>query len=175
MCLLLGEFLRETLTLGGEARISVARELRLVDRFLAIERVRFGDRLDVDVRADRDADPCLVPPLLLQPLIENAVTHGIAHLLERGTVRVSATRTPNRLSIVIENPCDPERPRGTGAGVGVANVRSRLRALYGNEASMTSSEQAGMWRLEVSLPAMAPLSDDAAVVMPEPAMTSEAR
>jgi sensor histidine kinase YesM len=175
MCLLLGEFLRETLTLGGEVRISVARELRLADRFLAIERVRFGDRLDTEVRADTEAELCQVPPLLLQPLIENAVTHGIAHLLERGTVRVSASRTPARLSIVIENPCDPDRPRGTGAGVGVSNVRSRLKALYGNEASMTSSEHGGIWRMELSLPAVVPASDAAPSARPEPAETSEAR
>ena len=123
MCLLLAEFLRETLALGSESRITVARELKLVDRFLAVERIRFGDRLDVDLAADASAATCLVPPLLLQPLVENAVTHGIAHLLERGTIRIAASRTPARLSIVVENPCDPDRPRGTGAGVGVSNVR----------------------------------------------------
>ncbi len=148
MCLLLGEFLRETLALGSESRITVARELKLVDRFLAVERIRFGDRLDVDLAADASAAACLVPPLLLQPLVENAVTHGIAHLLERGTIRIAASRTPARLSIVVENPCDPDRPRGTGAGVGVSNVRARLRALYGAEAIVNSSEQGGVWRME---------------------------
>ena len=79
MCLLLGEFLRETLALGGEDRITLSRELALLDRFLAIERVRFGDRLRAELRAG-DAGGCFVPPLLLQPIVENAVTHGIAHL-----------------------------------------------------------------------------------------------
>ena len=63
MCLLLAEFLRETLALGA-SRITVARELKLVDRFLAVERIRFGDRLDVDLAADASAATCLVPPLL---------------------------------------------------------------------------------------------------------------
>jgi uncharacterized membrane protein (DUF441 family) len=155
MCLLLGEFLRETLALGSESRITVARELKLVDRFLAVERIRFGDRLDVDLSADAGAERCLVPPLLLQPLVENAVTHGIAHLLDRGTIRIVASRTPARLSIVVENPCDPDRPRGTGAGVGLANVRARLRALYGAEAIVNSSERGGVWRMELSFPATA--------------------
>jgi sensor histidine kinase YesM len=153
MCVLLGEFLRETLALGAESRITLARELKLVDRFLAVERIRFGDRLDVDLAAAADAEPCLVPPLLLQPLVENAVTHGIAHLLGRGTIRIAATRTTARLSIVIENPCDPDRPRSTGAGVGVSNVRARLRALYGAEAIVNSIEQRGVWRMELSFPA----------------------
>jgi two-component system sensor histidine kinase AlgZ len=153
MCLLLAEFLRETLALGSEGRITVGRELKLVERFLSVERIRFGDRLDVDLKVDVEAEPCLVPPLLLQPLVENAVTHGIAHLLDRGTIRVAATRTPARLSIVVENPCDPDRPRGTGAGVGVSNVRARLRALYGAEAVVNSSEEGGVWRMELSFPA----------------------
>ncbi len=93
-----------------------------------------------------------MPPLLLQPLVENAVTHGIAHLLDRGTIRIAASRTPGRLSIVVENPCDPDRPRGTGAGVGVANVHARLRALYGGDAVVNSTEREGVWRMELSLP-----------------------
>jgi sensor histidine kinase YesM len=153
MCLLLGEFLRETLALGSESRITLARELKLADRFLAVERIRFGDRLDVELSSDGDIEGCLVPPLLLQPLVENAVTHGIAHLLERGTIRIAASRTPERVSIVVENPCDPERPRRTGAGVGVSNVRNRLQALYGSEAIVKSTEQSGVWRMELSFPA----------------------
>ena len=155
MCLLLGEFLRETLALGAESRITVARELKLVDRFLAVERIRFGDRLDVDLSSDQEAEGCLVPPLLLQPLVENAVTHGIAHLLDRGTIRIAASRTPARLTIVVENPCDPDRPKSRGAGVGVSNVRARLRAVYGTEAIVNSTEQGGVWRMEISCPATA--------------------
>jgi two-component system, LytTR family, sensor histidine kinase AlgZ len=155
MCLLLGDFLRETLALGGESRITVARELKLAERFLAVERIRFGDRLDVEIAADAGAESGHVPPLLLQPIVENAVTHGIAHLLDGGTIRIAATRTPARLSIVVENPCDPERPRSKGAGVGLANVRARLRALHGGDAMLVTGEQDGRWRVELSFPAAA--------------------
>ena len=113
----------------------MARELKLVERFLAVERIRFGDRLDVEIAADAGAEPCTVPPLLLQPLVENAVTHGIAHMLDGGTIRIAASRTPARLSIVVENPVrSGSAAIGTGTGVGLANVRARLRALYGAEA-----------------------------------------
>jgi LytS/YehU family sensor histidine kinase len=94
-----------------------------------------------------------VPPLLLQPIVENAVTHGIAHMLDGGTIRIAATRTPARLSIVVENPCDPDRPRSKGAGVGLANVRARLRALHGADAVVSTGEQGGRWRVELSFPA----------------------
>ena len=152
MCLLLGEFLRETLALGSEDRITVSRELALLDRFLAIERVRFGDRLRAELRAG-DAGGCFVPPLLLQPIVENAVTHGIAHLIEGGTIRVSADRNGPWLRIVVENPCDPDRPRRRGAGVGLANVRARLRAMHGADAGLTAGEAHEVWRVELTLPA----------------------
>ena len=153
MCLLLADFLRDSLALGAEVRIPLARELELAGRFLEVERVRFGDRLRVVMDAG-DAGACLVPPLVLQPLVENAVTHGIAHAVAGGTVRVSAVCTTGRLTIVVENPADPERPRKPGTGVGLANVRSRLRALFGAEASVHWGEQDGRWRVELALPAI---------------------
>src|SRR5688572_28459421 len=154
MCVLLGEFLRETLAFGGEDRITVAREFALPERFLAIERVRFGDRLRAELHAG-EAGGCFVPPLLLQPLVENAVTHGIAHLIEGGTIRVSAERNGAWLHIIVENPCDPDRPRRGGAGVGLANVRARLRATHGGDAALLAGERNDTWRVEVTLPAAA--------------------
>jgi two-component system, LytTR family, sensor histidine kinase AlgZ len=153
MCLLLGDFLRETVALGGEARITLARELKLVQRFLDVERIRFGDRLDVELTVDPTAEACLVPPLLLQPIVENAVTHGVAHLLERGTIRIAASCTPQRVSVLVENPCDPDRPRRTGTGVGLSNVRARLKTLFGSDADVNAAEHDGAWRVEVTFPA----------------------
>jgi signal transduction histidine kinase len=154
MCLLLGDFLRQTVALGGADRITLSREVALIENFLAIERVRFGDRLTAAVDAGNAGD-CLVPPLLLQPLVENAVTHGIAHLLEGGAVRVTAGRDGGWLRIVVDNPCDPDRPKRAGTGVGLANVRARLRALHGDEATLVAEERADRWHVELRLPAVA--------------------
>jgi hypothetical protein len=151
MCLLLADFLRDSLALGSADRITVGRELALAGRFLEIERVRFGSRLQVEL-AFSGAGDCLVPPLLLQPIVENAVTHGVAHVLAGGTIRITAARGSAALSIVVENPCDPERPRRTGTGLGLANVRARLRALYGDNAPLSAAEVDGVWRVELSLP-----------------------
>jgi hypothetical protein len=163
MCLLLAEFLRESLALGAEDRIPLARELKLAEKYLEVERVRYGDRLRLEVETG-GADECLVPSLLLQPIVENAVTHGVAHNLDGGLVRVTASQSPARVTMVVENPCDPDRPRRSGGGVGLANVRSRLRALYGNEATVNASERNGLWRVEISVPASA----DAATGKPDP-------
>jgi LytS/YehU family sensor histidine kinase len=153
MCLLLGDLLRDSLALGSEPQITLARELALIGRFLEVERIRFGERLGIDI-SPGDAAACMVPPLLLQPIVENAVTHGIAHLLDGGVVRVAAGRADGVLRIVAENPCDPDRPRRGGTGVGLSNVRARLRALHGAQATVSAGEQNGVWRVEVILPAL---------------------
>jgi two-component system sensor histidine kinase AlgZ len=151
MCLLLAQFLRESLQLGSQDRIPLARELKLVEHFLEVEKVRFGDRLQVSI-TDGDAGSALIPPLLLQPIVENAVTHGIAHVLEGGTVTITVSRSEALLTIVVQNPCDPDRPRRTGTGFGLANVRGRLAALHGSEARLQTSEVDGMWRTELVVP-----------------------
>jgi hypothetical protein len=151
MCVLLADFLRDSLALGSEQRIPLARELALAARFLEIERVRFGERLKVDLNA-AGADACLVPPLLLQPIVENAVTHGVAHVVTGGTIRVTALQGSTTLTITVENPCDPDRPRRTGTGLGLANVRARLRALYGDNAHIAASESGGTWRVDLLVP-----------------------
>lgn len=151
MTVLLGQFLRESLAVGSQPHITLAQELRLVAQYLEIEQVRFGARLESDVDAG-GADAALVPPLLLQPVVENAVTHGIAHTLNGGTLRIAASATPSLLRIVVDNPCDPDRPRRTGTGVGLANVRARLRALHESNAWLTTTEQDGVWRTEIVLP-----------------------
>ena len=152
MTILLGDFLRESLALGSAERIPLAKELALAEKFLQIERVRLGDRLQVRMSAGNAGD-CLVPPLVLQTIVENAVTHGVAHVLEGGVVTVSAECTPARLTLIVENPADPDRPRKTGTGLGLANVRSRLRALFGADASIHWAEHEGQWRVELALPA----------------------
>jgi two-component system, LytTR family, sensor histidine kinase AlgZ len=153
MCVMLADLLRESLRMGTRDRITLARELALAERYLALERIRYGGRLQGDVQADESAGSCAMPPLLLQPLVENAVTHGVAHLLDGGCVRVAAARHADRLRIVVENPCDPERPRRTGGGVGISNVRARLAAMYGNDAHVGVREDAGRWIVELAMPA----------------------
>src|SRR6266852_2011097 len=80
MCILLADFLRMTLGLGEKELVPLREELELLQRFLAIEKVRLGERLHVDVHVEAQAQTCMLPPLLLQPLVENAIIHGIANL-----------------------------------------------------------------------------------------------
>jgi hypothetical protein len=151
MCLLLADFLRDTLALGARERIPLSSELALARRFLAIEQVRFGDRLQVDIAAD-GAESCEVPPLVLQPLVENAVTHGVAHLVEGGTVRIRADRRVASLVVTVDNPCDADRPAGRGTGLGLRNVRERLESAYGHDALVYLEETGGRFVVRVEMP-----------------------
>jgi len=152
-CILLGDFLRRSLTLGARDSVSLADELKLAEDLLAIEKVRFGDRLRHERRADEAALACPVPPLLLQPLVENAVTHGIAQSLDGGTVRLLAERRGERLRLTIENPRDPDTPGRKGTGIGIENVRRRLEALYGRAAELRVVAGPATFRVELVLPA----------------------
>jgi hypothetical protein len=152
LCVRLGDFLRRSLTLGAREQIPLAEELDLAETLLSIEKVRFGDRLTHEVRMNEGVRGCTVPPLVLQPLVENAVTHGIAQMLDGGSVRIEAERRGARLLIAVENPRDPDSPDPAGAGIGLQNVRRRLAALYGDEADVRVRPEAGSFRVEVRLP-----------------------
>jgi len=134
MCIQLAGFLRRTLAVGEKASISIGEELGLARSYLEVERIRFGKKLAVEENLEPSGRDCLVPPLLLQPLVENAVAHGISTLPEGGAVRLEASRSGNRLRIVIENPYDPNAPERPRGGLGLKIVRDRLAALYGSDA-----------------------------------------
>ena len=145
MCLLLGDFLRQTLALGGADRITLSREVALIENSLAIERVRFGDRLTVAVDAG-DAGDCLVPPPLLQPLVENAVTHGIAQA--RGRDGQGHGRPRRRLAAGRgRQSLRSGSPKRGGTGVGLANVRAGCARCTGRTPRWwpRSARTSGMW------------------------------
>ena len=152
MAQLMADFFRLTLRIGSRERITVSEEIDLVSRYLAIEQVRFGARLATRIEVDDAAAQCLVPPLLLQPLVENAVRHGIASVVEGGTIDVVATAEDGVLRIRIENPADPERPDQRGEGIGLPNARGRLAAISNGRASLRAEEGEGRYRVEIELP-----------------------
>jgi sensor histidine kinase YesM len=152
MCLLLAEFLRTTLRVSSEERIPMAEEMKLAERFLSIEQVRFGERLHVEQSIDESALECQVPPLVLQPLLENAVGHGIAGLIDGGTIRLDIARRGDRVSITVENPRDPDAmPRKQG-GVGLENVRKRLALVFGGAARLDAASSPTGFRVAIDLP-----------------------
>jgi two-component system sensor histidine kinase AlgZ len=153
MTLRLADFFRHSLGLDADRKVALEQEVALVRDFLAIEQVRFGERLRFEAEVTREAQACLVPPMLLQPLVENAVKHGIGQMLGPGLVRLGAVRAGSLLRISLENDVDPDARAGQGAGVGLENVRRRLAAAYGHEASARWGRDGERFRVELSLPA----------------------
>ena len=154
MCERLGEFLRRTLSLGAQEAVPLGEELALVDRYLDIEQVRFGDRLRVERTLAPEAATCRVPPLLLQPLVENAVKHGIQHCLEGGAIRLEARRENGRLVLSVDNPVDPDSVSKPGEGVGLANVRRRLEMFHARDGHLWAERGERRFRVTLELPAV---------------------
>jgi two-component system, LytTR family, sensor histidine kinase AlgZ len=165
MCVLLSNFLRSTLGLGEQAAIPLGEELAMARSYLAIERVRLGERLRVEEAIEPGCEAYPVPPLLLQPLVENAVVHGIANLVEPGVIRIGVRRRDEELAITIENSFDPEslpaqRPPGPGGtapgriprGFGLVSAKKRLAAHFDGQAALATSADEDIFTVEITLP-----------------------
>jgi two-component system LytT family sensor kinase len=137
----LSALLRTTLDRSAAGEVPLSEEIDFMDRYLAIEQIRFQDRLRVDIRADDDALSAVVPNLILQPLVENAVRHGIARRSNARSLTIRGARQNGSLVLEVEDD-GPGLPAGwtltppEGSGVGLANVRSRLERMYGEHARL---------------------------------------
>lgn len=152
MCLRLSEFLRTTLRFGDRLQIPLEEELALAKVYLEVEQVRFGSRLSIEQDIDPACRQCAVPPLIIQPLVENAVKHGVATMLEGGLIQLRCRHVDKRLEFSIVNSFDPESPSPRRNGVGLVNVRNRLQARYGDAARMQVRVEGTQYRVELSVP-----------------------
>jgi hypothetical protein len=152
MCVRLSDFLRSSLRMGERETVPLREELELAHNYLGVEQVRFGGRLRVEQHIAPGCDAGLVPPLLLQPLVENAVKHGIASLVEGGTIRLEARLVENALHIAVENPFDPEGATARKNGLGLQIVKRRLEARYGDRADMVTQSEEHRYRVEILVP-----------------------
>lgn len=145
------------------APVSLASELALARRYLAIEELRFGSRLQVDWALDETVGRAELPPLVLQPLVENAVRHGIEALPEGGQLRIATSRSLGRAVVEIVNPLPfktaspaPGARRVAGHGIALANVRERLRLLHDLQGEFEAGEVQvdghAVWRVRLAVP-----------------------
>ena len=156
LCVLLADFLRGSLAVGERGMVSLDEELRLARAYLDIERIRLGDRLAVDIRVSPPAGEVRLPALLLQPLVENAITHGIATCAQGGTLSLEARITPSMLVVTVTNPFDPQAPPRRGresgsGGMGLTNVSRRISTFY-HGAILTTRREADRFTSTLVLP-----------------------
>jgi len=134
----LSEFLRRASENSHRSQVTLAEEVEYLQRYVNLQQVRFGERLRVNLEIPADLLDAQVPNLLLQPLVENAIKHGVAKRVVGGNVRVTGARREGsvRLSVYNDGPGFPEDWESSGAGVGLANLRTRLRILHGNASDL---------------------------------------
>jgi two-component system LytT family sensor kinase len=133
----LSDLLRWVLDDSDHQEVPLARELEYVRLYLAVERVRFADRLRVEMRIAPDALDAAVPHLCLQPIVENAIRHGIEASATAGDLVISARRLAGTLELIVEDDGPGFRSMRQPVGIGLANTRLRLAELYGDRATMT--------------------------------------
>jgi two-component system LytT family sensor kinase len=146
----LSEFLRRASEDSHRAQVTLAEEVEYLQRYVEIQKVRFGERLRVSVDIPAELQDAQVPSLLLQPLVENAIKHGVAKHVRGGAVRVSGARRANSLYLSVYNDGSdsPEEWQTQGTGVGLANLRTRLQILHGDAAEL-QMKRAGADGVEV--------------------------
>jgi LytS/YehU family sensor histidine kinase len=152
MCIRLSDFLRISLRLGERLTIPFGEELSLTSSYLDGEQIRFGSRLRVHHDFDPASADCEVPPLLVQPLVENAIKHGIASLVDGGEIMMSAHVSNERLRFSIENKFDPDAPAMRKSGFGLLNVRNRLAARYGSAARLEIQVENNVYKVVMTVP-----------------------
>ena len=151
----LSDLLRRTLDLGDAQEIRLDEELDALSRYLDIQKIRFGDRLRVDIEAAPELGNASVPPLLLQPLVENSIRHGLAARATAGRIQIRVGRTDAMLVIEVLDDGDGAVQEAMGArrGIGLNNIRTRLETLYGSAATFTMSHTAGAGtRVSIEIP-----------------------
>ncbi|MGR8918943.1 MAG: sensor histidine kinase [Gammaproteobacteria bacterium] len=137
----------------ARAPVPLAEEIALVERYLSIERLRLGERLDVRWQVDEAATAARLPLLTLQPIVENAIYHGIEPASAGGTIGISAAVAGGRLSIEVVNPAsDRSGSRHQGNRIALENVRQRLGAHFGADATLTSVRDGDRYRVRIEVP-----------------------
>jgi len=152
MIISLSEFLRYSLKYDENEMTTFREELSNMDRYLEIEKIRFGDKLKYKKEVDENILSEKVPNMILQPLFENAVKHGVYESIEPITIELFAKKTKGNLEISLKNNFDPEAIGRKGAGIGLKNTSERLHLLYGKSPLVYVSSKNGVFEVTLKIP-----------------------
>lgn len=153
MVIKLSEFMRYALSRKDEQPVTLQSELDNLRLYLDIEKVRFGERLSIEENIDPGCLGVLLPVMMLQPLYENAIKHGVYESTREVTIRTSVSCIKEYVEIKISNNFDPEATPVKGTGTGLVNVTRRLELLYGNKASIQTEKMSDTFTVKIYIPA----------------------
>ena len=148
----LSDILRYALDAAGAPDVPLENELEVTRRYLAIQQLRFGDRLVVTLDPDPATLRALVPRLLLQPLIENAIRHGVAPSVAPSWLALRAWREESSLRLGVSNAISATSPEENGLGIGLRNTRARLEQMYGEDFNLETRRLDDRFELDVRIP-----------------------
>jgi two-component system LytT family sensor kinase len=150
----LSDCLRRVLEGGGKQEVTLGEEVEFLKKYLEIQKLRFADRLDVQVEVPEELCAAQVPSLILQPMVENAIKHGISQRARGGSIRIGASRRDGVLTLRVYNdgPTLPVDWESTRSGIGIPNVRTRLQSLYGPDCELRMSNQREGVEVSLSVP-----------------------
>lgn len=150
---LLSDFLRGTLRKDMEKLVSLKEELNQVNLFLEIEKIRFGNRLSVETLMEVDCEDLKLPPLLIQPLVENALKHGLNTDSNTIDIKLTCKLVETSLHISVENPFDENNvPQFKGTGYGIQSVKKRLQLFYGQTDRLRVERENGIFKVTLQIP-----------------------
>lgn len=152
MAIELGNFYRKTLAISARQKISFAEELELCEHFLAIEKIRFGEKLLTRLEVEPASLSAQVPAMFMQPLIENAIKHGICNLSDGGVVQIKSVIENSWLHIAISNPVDAESPIAIGTATGLKNFKARIHSLYQEKARISWYQAHDNFYVDIIIP-----------------------
>jgi hypothetical protein len=152
MVLLLSDFLRGTLRTEGQSWISLADEIKYLSMYFDIERVRFGHRLWVELQVEEGVEDLKIPPLLVQPLVENAIKYGLYGTLGEVKISLHFQKEGNYLLVGVENPYEGQESVQGGTGFGLSSVERRLFLIFGRTDLLEKSATHGVFRVHLKIP-----------------------
>ncbi|TCS89029.1 histidine kinase [Anseongella ginsenosidimutans] len=148
----LSDFLRSSLKKEHQKLVSAREELQLLQLYLDIEKVRFSHRLNTEINAQEGACSLLMPPLLLQPIVENAIKFGLYNTTDSITIKIEVNASPGMLEIRIVNPFDPDLPPQQGTGFGLTSIRRRLYLIFARNDLLETSAEKNIFTSTLKIP-----------------------
>lgn len=152
LCLQVSHFLRYSVAYGKNEVVTVADELEHIQNYLGIERERFGDRLQTEFNIDESARNIPIQPLLLFPLVENCINHGINSLIDGGKISLYISIDRQQLCIEVSNPFDPLASKKSRSGLGLDSIKKRIQAHYGHAAELKVSTEKQIFTAKLTIP-----------------------
>ncbi len=152
MVISLSAFLRYSIKPNQDKLIALSSEIEAVKQFISIEKVRFGDRLDVSINCSKQCSTYLLPPLIIQPLIENAIKYGVHESLDKAMIRIDCVCVNSVLEINVKNTFDADSKSTIQTGIGLKNVANRLRLIYESGNLLQVSQQKTIFNVQLLIP-----------------------